>query len=647
VKPFIAVSVIAVVAIVQAAGAQGARVPKPAFATEVVSSDSVAVIGASESPDGRWIIFGSSIRTGPTHLWIMPAGGGALRRLTDGNHNDDNPVWFPSGGRIAFISDRVHGIMTSDFDPVTGRLTGAMKRVSLEDAMWHDVSPDGAHIVYKDLRNRLRLIPATGGSAVTILDYSAAGQPILASPKFSADGREVFVSSRGPGGSTPATLLRVASTGGAVTPAYVGPNDAVFWGVVADPTKDRMLVSSDRGTAVVTMRGDTIAMLPAQAGNQLARFTHDGRFLLKGTSAFSAVVRLVPTSGGTPLDVTPGEGSDWPIAWSSDGMRIYSSVGDTTPERFKKGLMVSSVKGGERRFIPFAPTDTAARWRFWRQVVLLGDGRYWALVPRLPQPTVPLLIYDAQTRATREVTRNAIRMLPNPAGSTAGSSELVYIEQHGAGHELRALRADGEPRLLHSTSRLRAPWLIALHGDRIALGEHVGDSTVLYFARGMGSEQRLTSIAGKVSDIAWSPDGRTLAGAVTSQRAGADVYSVMFWSVDDQGQASSAPRQASTNVAWDLAWLPDGRAVTLLEEQGNTNITRVLRVPVDTRQQPTSLTPNERGSFWGQSPSPDGRFIAIPAERVGASTLWRIDVDEAARAWRDKKGKTSSRPSGQ
>jgi hypothetical protein len=458
----------------------------------------------------------------------------------------------------------------------------------------------------------------------------------------------VLVSSRGQGGSTLAKLLRVPVAGGQVTTAYVGSSEAVFWGVVADPVKDRMLVFSDRGTVVLTLRGDTIAVLPAQVGNMLTAFSSDGRRLLKAMTATNTVVRLVPTSGGTPLDATPGEGYDWPVAWSSDGTQIYSYVGDTTPARSKPGLMVSPVSGGARRFIPFAPTDTSSTWRWWRQAVVLGDGRYWALVPRLPQPTVPLLLYDTQTRAVREVTRNAIRMLPAPAGLTAGSSDLVYVEKRGTEHEIRSVRGDAEPRVLHATSRLRAPWLIALHGDRIALGEHVRDSTVLYFARGMGAEQRLASIAGKVTELAWSPDGRTLAGAVNSQQSGGQVkYSVMFMLVSDQGEATRAPWQVFTDVAWDLAWLPDGRAVTVLEEQGSTSVTRVLRVPVDPRQQPTSLTPNERGSFWGQSPSPDGRWVAIPVERPGESTLWSIDIDAAAKAWREKKSQTSLRPSTQ
>jgi Tol biopolymer transport system component len=251
-----------------------------------------------------------------------------------------------------------------------------------------------------------------------------------------------------------------------------------------------------------------------------------------------------------------------------------------------------------------------------------------------------LLLYDTRTHATREVTRNAIRMVPAPAGLTSGFSELTYLEKSGSGYELRAVSWDGEPRVLHASSRLRAPWLVSRHGDRWALGEHAGDSTVLYIARGTDPERRLVAIAGKIGELAWSPDGRTLAGTLSvPQSAGGVKYSVVFMGVSDEGEVTKSPWQVSTDVAWDLAWLADGRAVTVLEEQGNTNLTRVLRVPADPRAQPASLTPNEHGSFWGQSPSPDGRWVAIPVERQGASTLWSIDVDAAAKAWKAKREK--------
>jgi Tol biopolymer transport system component len=622
----------------QATHAQSARPPKPAFATAVASSDSLDFFGAVESPDGRWAIFSSAVRGGPTNLWVMPARGGTPRRLTEGNHTDSRPTWFPSGRRIAFMSSRVRGIMASDFDPVAGRLTGELKRVSIEEALWLDVSPDGKHIAYM-AGNRLRVIPSSGGTALTILDHSAAGSPILASPKFSADGRDVYVSTRGQGGSTLAKLLRVPVNGGEATTAFVGPSDAVFWGVVADPAKDRVMIATQRGTWILTMRGDTIGLLPTQDGAMATTFSWDGRRLVKSTGIGNTVVRLVPTAGGQSLDFTPGEGNDWPVAWSADATQLYSYVGDSTPARTKPGLMVSAVNGGERRFIPFAPSDTLYKWRHWRQMLVFGNGRYWAFTPRLPQPTLPLALYDTQTRTIREVTRNAVLIVFSGGGLRVGGPELHYLEQRGAGQELRAVRGNGESRVLHATSRLRAPWLIALHGDRVALGEHVGDSTVLYVARAMAHEQRLTAVRGKVAEIVWSPDGKTLAALVNPPQPGTRAKSnVMFVGITKKGVVSQALRFVPIEFGWELAWLADGQAVTLLEEGGGGTTTRVLRVPLAPNGQPTSLTPNERRTFWGQYPSPDGRYAAIPVERFGASTLWNIDVDSAAKAWRAKKG---------
>ena len=622
----------------QSAHAQGARPPKPAFATAVASSDSLDFFGAVESPDGRWAIFSSAIRGGPTNLWVMPTRGGAPRRLTEGNHTDGRPTWFPSGRRIAFMSSRVRGIMASDFDPVTGRLTGELKRVSIEEAVWLDVSPDGKHIVYTEGK-RLRVIPSSGGTAVTILDHSAAGSPLLANPKFSADGRDVYVSTRGQGGSTLAKLLRVPVNGGQATAAFVSPSDGVFWGVVADPAKDRVMIATQRGTWILTMRGDTIGLLPAQGGAMATTFSRDGRRLVKSTGIENTVVRLVPTTGGQTIDLTPGEGNDWPVAWSADATQLYSYVGDSTPARFKPGLMVSAVNGGGRRLIPFAPTDTSYKWRHWRQMLVFGNGRYWAFTPRLPQPTLPLALYDTQTRTIREVTRNALAIVFSGGGLRVGGPELHYVEQRGAGQELRAVRGDGEPRVLHATSRLRAPWLIALHGDRVALGEHVGDSTVLYVARGMADEQRLTAVRGKVAEIVWSPDGKTLAVLVNPPQPGTRARpNVMFVDITEQGMIRQAPRFVPIELGWELAWLADGHAVTLLEEGGGGTTTRVLSVPLAPNGQPTSLTPNERRTFWGQYPSPDGRYVAIPVERFGGSTLWNIDVDSTAKAWRAMKG---------
>ncbi|PYP75142.1 MAG: hypothetical protein DMD35_22275 [Gemmatimonadetes bacterium] len=382
---------------------------------------------------------------------------------------------------------------------------------------------------------------------------------------------------------------------------------------------------------MMTLSGDTVAVTPPMMGPLWVKHSPDGRSLLKTTAVINSVVRLVPTAGGKPIDATRG----WPLSWSADGKRIHSIVRDTAVTHGKFGVFTTTVNSGVGEFTEF---DSSLKSRQWRGAAVLADGQHWLLMERRPEPPYPLLLYDVKTRQVREVTRNALRFAVSPGGFPASSTDLLVVEQNGASHELHAVNRTGARRLVHTFSRLSAPWLVAVHGDRIAYSDRVGDSTVVHVTRQGGTEQRLLAVAGDITELAWSPAGRGLAAVVEPTRSSTGgAYNVIFVEVTDQGMAHGTPRFVRTDVTWDLFWTPDSRAVTVLEEQGVTDHTRVLRIPVDPSQQPTSLTPNERRTFWDQYPSPDGRYVAIPVEQFGGSTLWSVDVDAAAKAWREKK----------
>jgi Tol biopolymer transport system component len=623
--------------------AQGAA-PKPAFAAEIAKSDSLTLGSATESPDGRWILFASASRIGPTHLWIMPAGGGTPRRLTDGNFDDRAPVWFPSGHRIAFASTRVHGVMTADIDPVAGRLTSPPRRVSLENAEFLDVSPDGDRIVYVDEHNRLRLLPAVGGSAVTLLDHRG----VLMVPRFSRDGRDVYVSSQDPDRKA-ATLLRVPAGGGSATTALTAPFDNRTWSIVASPVHDRVMITTPTKVSILTLAGDTVATLPPMPGfpgRNFATFSRDGRRYYKATDVSNVIVRVLPTAGGKPLDVTNGP-DDSPLTWSADSKRLYSLISDTSITKSKRGLYVSALDGTERRFLPMAGIDTALTGP-WGPNYVSADARYWWFTPSKWRPPFSIVAYDTKAGQAQLVTRTAMGIASGPGGFNVGP-ELFYVEQRAGGgaYELRSVGGTQPSRPIHTFSRLGTPWRVAVNKDRLAFGVSGGDSTVLYAARLMSAEQRLTAVAGGVSNLSWSPDGRTLAAIAITKSGSAANYAVLFVHVLEDGKMSGTPRFVPTDAVWDLSWQPDSRAVLMLEQQRGTDHTRVLRVPMHEGQQPASITPNERRTFWDQYPSPDGRYVAIPVEQFGSSTLWSIDVDAAARAWREKAGQSSSHPGAQ
>lgn len=110
-------------------------------------------IGAPHlSPDGKWIAYdASNIDMAANYrrsaIYLIPAGGGAARQISDGSKQDEGPAWSPDGKRIAYVSNR-------DGDPkqvylydvaagTTRKLTSL--RGGAGSVKW---SPDGKAVVF-------------------------------------------------------------------------------------------------------------------------------------------------------------------------------------------------------------------------------------------------------------------------------------------------------------------------------------------------------------------------------------------------------------------------------------------------------------------------------------------------------------------
>ncbi|MEM7305382.1 MAG: S9 family peptidase [Planctomycetota bacterium] len=145
------------------------------------------------------------VEEGFTHLFVLPAGGGTPRQLTDGDYDHDGrPAWTADGKALVFSAKRHDD---AEFQPVNSELY----RVELEDASITALtdrdgpddspatSPDGDWIAYTGFDDRrqgyqvrhLYLLPTEGGEPRLLTgDFDRS----VGAPKWKADGSGVYFS---------------------------------------------------------------------------------------------------------------------------------------------------------------------------------------------------------------------------------------------------------------------------------------------------------------------------------------------------------------------------------------------------------------------------------------------------------------------
>lgn len=175
----------------------------------------------------------------PSHLYLVPIGGGAPRQLTSGELSQTSPAWSPDGRTIAFEQDtsenrevREDGwpslFLYSLADSSTRALATGFPQSS--DPAW---SPDGKTIAFvcskgRGMENDVCVVPPTGGTARNLTaEWSLAP----GSPMWSADGRTLFFSAETSGN---VHVFAVAATGGPVRQVTAGERQLRGFSLSAD-----------------------------------------------------------------------------------------------------------------------------------------------------------------------------------------------------------------------------------------------------------------------------------------------------------------------------------------------------------------------------------------------------------------------------
>lgn len=160
---------------------------------------------ADLSPDGKRIVF-SSVRSGPSEIWISDTDGSNLKRIT--SLGASTPRWSPDGSRIVFESNTRGQPDIYVFTVATN----AIERLSPEGASnlrptW---SRDGKFIYFGSNRTgKLQIwkVPSGGGDAIQITRKGG----VYAIETF--DGKSIYYTS----GDQPAVIRYSAANGGEET----------------------------------------------------------------------------------------------------------------------------------------------------------------------------------------------------------------------------------------------------------------------------------------------------------------------------------------------------------------------------------------------------------------------------------------------
>jgi dipeptidyl aminopeptidase/acylaminoacyl peptidase len=288
------------------------------------------------SPDGKWIAFDEStidMKANVRHsaVLLMPASGGAARRITDGAKQDESPMWSPDGRRIAYVSNRDSAAKQVWLYDVAA---GTQRRVTTLDGGAGAVKwlPDG-----KGLLVTSDIYPDCGVDPACIKDKTSAEAAAPSQARIITS----LLYRHWKSWSTPlrSHVLYVPLDGGAARDLTPGAFDAPPFSLGG---------------------GDEFDVSPDGRELVYARDTEDHPELSTNSDLF-----LVPLAGGEAKRITTRGGADTSPAYSPDGKYIAyrsQSRGGYESDLFELWLYDRASGKSSRIAADFPNWIEAAKW---------------------------------------------------------------------------------------------------------------------------------------------------------------------------------------------------------------------------------------------------------------------------------------------
>jgi len=587
--------------------ASGVANGKPTF--RQIRIPSTLPFGAQLSPDGSHLAY-----TQPEKgLWLLPIQGnvspdvaGVPKKLTislpEGVGIDrDGLTWSADGKWIAFNDfemKREKGPWASGIYVVSSK-GGIPRKVSVYPERGEksydyrlSISPDGKQVVFTSLENgqlHLETIPVQGGPPKRLTDIPST------EPAYSPDGRLIaFVSKRMY--TTAGETTRFEHPPGGV---WVVPADGGIPVLVADvnsqanypiwsPDGRMIAFRADKAIWVVPVFPDGKPMAepkrfdpPHPFSSVLAGWTNDNKIGLVLSSPGYSAIYTVPASGGQASQVTPPDLLSNP-KWSPDGERIFFINTDG---------YISSVpaEGGKIMDVPMRSNAKILEPLVGGENAIAPDGRTIVFagvkdgLPGIQLWTIPVAG-------------------GKPTQLTSDLSEAIE-------NRFPCWSSDGK-------------WIAFVRGQRLKGDIQYYANENIYRMPAEGGESiPLTNASDRVAfrDIAWSPDGNSLA-----YFSGEDNMTIKVKSLET-GQSRIVGK--AERPGWNsLSWSPDGKKLAFTPASNVQGpFSRIRIISLDDGTTTTLETGLPESDYWHVSWSPDGTKLAFLALQNGETEFWFME----------------------
>ncbi|MDE2943901.1 MAG: amidohydrolase family protein [Gemmatimonadota bacterium] len=496
------------------------------------------------APDGSRIVF-QSFRDGRWHIWsIAPDGTGPVQH-TFGPYDEREPAYSPDGGAIVFASDRSGNYDIWTLDVSGGPGDGRIQRVT--DAPTHEFtpqwSPDGESLAYASDRGLGAIIVRESGGSTRVVARSAGA----ISPAWSPDGSRIAYSAVVQG----QTGLWVADAG------------AAGGGGAATPTR-----LTEEGADVFPFRPMWMGEIAYTGDGRIRRVSVDGApgadIPFEATFAFTRRdYERAPRSfeAGEP---EPVQGIVAP-AVSPDGRRIaFTALGDLWLLDTEADEAEAAGGATPRRLTDDPFVDLMPAWSRDGSRLAYASDRAGSL-----DIWVRDMATGTETRATTE-PGGEVGPVFSPAGdrivftSVMGLQAAVQVVDLATG-ELTTIRNDLFAPSRPSFSpdgRTIAMSVLSQYSSRFREGRN----EILLQPLDGGETRRVTAADHENMGVraldgpVWSPDGRRMAYASEG----------VLWmvEVDAEGAPSGPPVRLSNHHADAISWTGDSRSIVYQSTRG-------------------------------------------------------------------------------